>query len=245
MANTIKLGSLYLDDHPVEIGAEYVPGQSIKVGETVPGKESFWVVVNGMLIADRCILTNVSWNDLNANDLVFGKEVTIEGYRYKARLLKVGSEEGDPNEWDAALDTVGGEDNELWHWNTTLFWGQEQPASLSASLRVYRGFNSARHFYWLSFDYRDARLGFRPALVPLTTEQPAPALLGHPLKLWGGQNIVWGCLEDVTDYDIVLSNWFVLSDWSRTQSAETGFSSQLPNGYLVVNRNAISAVQKS
>lgn len=237
MANTIKLGSLYLDDHPVEIGAEYIPGQSIRVGETVPGKESLWVVVNGMLIANRCILTNVSWDDLNANDLVFGKEVVIEGYRYKARLLKVGSEEGDANEWDSALDTVGGEDNELWHWSTTLFWGQEQPAGLNASLRVYRGFNSARYFYWISSDYRDALLGFRPVLVPMSTEQPVPDLLGHPLKLWGGQNIVWGYLEDVTDYDIVLSRWH----GTVLDNPSCGWA--IVDGKLVVTREAIAGMQ--
>lgn len=87
MANIIKLGSLYLDGQPVEIGADYAPGQSIEVGKTIPGKEISWVVVNEMLIADRCILTNVSWNDLNACNLIFGKCIIIEGYHYQIRLL--------------------------------------------------------------------------------------------------------------------------------------------------------------
>lgn len=65
-----------------------------------------------MLIADRCILTNVTWDDLNFNGLVFGKHITIGVYHYKTRLLKVGPEEGIPNEWDAALDAVC-EDDEL------------------------------------------------------------------------------------------------------------------------------------
>lgn len=92
MANIIKLGSLYLDGQPVEIGADYAPGQSIEVGKTIPGKEISWVVVNEMLIADRCILTNVSWNDLNACNLIFGKCIIIEGYHYQIRLLQIGTD---------------------------------------------------------------------------------------------------------------------------------------------------------
>ena len=87
MANIIKLGSLYLDGQPVEIGADYAPGQSIEVGKTIPGKEISWVVVNEMLIADRCILTHVSWNDLNACNLIFGKCIIIEGYHYQILSL--------------------------------------------------------------------------------------------------------------------------------------------------------------
>lgn len=107
MANIIRLGSLYLNDCPAEIGLAYKPGKTISIGETAPGKEIHWVVVNDMLIADRCILTEVSWDDLNAQNLVFGKEVTISGFRFTARLIQVGAEEGAPNEWDSALDAVG------------------------------------------------------------------------------------------------------------------------------------------
>jgi len=30
-----------------------------------PSKEIGWVAVNGLLIADQCLLTNVSWDDLS------------------------------------------------------------------------------------------------------------------------------------------------------------------------------------
>ena len=56
MANIIKFGSLCLDGFPVNVGTEYKPGQAIKIGETAPGKEISWVVVNNLLIADRSIL---------------------------------------------------------------------------------------------------------------------------------------------------------------------------------------------
>lgn len=63
-----------------------------------------------LLICDRVLLVSVSWDDLNAQGLVSGKEITIDGARYKCRLLTGGSNYrgsdgysgGTPtnNEWD-------------------------------------------------------------------------------------------------------------------------------------------------
>ena len=44
-----------------------------------------------LLICDRVILVNVSWDDLNAQGYVTGKTVTIDGAKYKCRLLTGGS----------------------------------------------------------------------------------------------------------------------------------------------------------
>ena len=63
-----------------------------------------------LLICDRVILVNCSWNDLNGQGYVTGKTVTIDGAKYKCRLLTGGSNyrNGDTyaggtptnNEWD-------------------------------------------------------------------------------------------------------------------------------------------------
>ena len=63
-----------------------------------------------LLICDRVILVNVSWNDLNGQGYVTGKTITIDGTKYKCRLLTGGSNRrnndwyagGTPtnNEWD-------------------------------------------------------------------------------------------------------------------------------------------------
>ena len=126
MVQTLKLGSLYLDDKPVTSGTGYRPGQAISFGEATPDpdKAISWVPVNGLLIADRCLLTSISWSNLNAQDLVFGKEIKIQGFQFRSRLLKVGNSDRVPNEWDAALDIVSDNDN-LWHWKNISFWGQE------------------------------------------------------------------------------------------------------------------------
>ena len=63
-----------------------------------------------LLICDRVILVSVSWDDLNRQGYVTGKTITIDGTKYKCRLLTGGSNRrnndwyagGTPtnNEWD-------------------------------------------------------------------------------------------------------------------------------------------------
>ena len=63
-----------------------------------------------LLICDRVILVSVSWDDLNGQSYVTGKTITIDGTKYKCRLLTGGSNRrnndwyagGTPtnNEWD-------------------------------------------------------------------------------------------------------------------------------------------------
>ena len=63
-----------------------------------------------LLICDRVILVSVSWDDLNGQGYVTGKTITIDGTKYKCRLLTGGSNRrnndwyagGTPtnNEWD-------------------------------------------------------------------------------------------------------------------------------------------------
>lgn len=233
MANIIKLGSLFLDGRPVETGMQYVPSQTIEVGEMTPSKEIGWVAVNGLLIADQCLLTNVSWDDLDVQGLVFGKEVTVQGLRFKIRLLKVGSKEDVPNEWDAALDAVG-EDDTLWHWDHKFFWGQE-PVSGSVSHRAIRGYTSARHWGWSDSSYRNAILGFRPALEPLPTD---PSAIRHSQEalVIGRAGAVAGSLIDATAYDLVIQ------PNADGLIGEVSFAAKMQDGTLAVDRSGIISI---
>lgn len=233
MANIIKLGSLFLDGRPVETGMQYVPSQTIEVGEMTPSKEIGWVAVNGLLIADQCLLTNVSWDDLDVQGLVFGKEVTVQGLRFKIRLLKVGSKEDVPNEWDAALDAVG-EDDTLWHWDHKFFWGQE-PVSGSVSRRVRRGYFSARNFSWISSGRRYVYLGFRPALEPLPTD---PSAIRHSQEalVIGRAGAVAGSLIDATAYDLVIQ------PNADGLIGEVSFAAKMQDGTLAVDRSGIISI---
>lgn len=233
MANIIKLGSLFLDGRPVETGMQYVPSQTIEVGEMTPSKEIGWVAVNGLLIADQCLLTNVSWDDLDVQGLVFGKEVTVQGLRFKIRLLKVGSKEDVPNEWDAALDAVG-EDDTLWHWDHKFFWGQE-PVSGSVSPRALRGYDSARRWNWRVSSSRCARLGFRPALEPLPTD---PSAIRHSQEalVIGRAGAVAGSLIDATAYDLVIQ------PNADGLIGEVSFAAKMQDGTLAVDRSGIISI---
>lgn len=233
MANIIKLGSLFLDGRPVETGMQYVPSQTIEVGEMTPSKEIGWVAVNGLLIADQCLLTNVSWDDLDVQGLVFGKEVTVQGLRFKIRLLKVGSKEDVPNEWDAALDAVG-EDDTLWHWDHKFFWGQE-PVSGSVSYRAFRGYYSARYWDWNDSSHRYARLGFRPALEPLPTD---PSAIRHSQEalVIGRAGAVAGSLIDATAYDLVIQ------PNADGLIGEVSFAAKMQDGTLAVDRSGIISI---
>lgn len=233
MANIIKLGSLFLDGRPVETGMQYVPSQTIEVGEMTPSKEIGWVAVNGLLIADQCLLTNVSWDDLDVQGLVFGKEVTVQGLRFKIRLLKVGSKEDVPNEWDAALDAVG-EDDTLWHWDHKFFWGQE-PVSGSASYRAIRGYLSARLYNWTTSSDRYANFGFRPALEPLPTD---PSAIRHSQEalVIGRAGAVAGSLIDATAYDLVIQ------PNADGLIGEVSFAAKMQDGTLAVDRSGIISI---
>lgn len=233
MANIIKLGSLFLDGRPVETGMQYVPSQTIEVGEMTPSKEIGWVAVNGLLIADQCLLTNVSWDDLDVQGLVFGKEVTVQGLRFKIRLLKVGSKEDVPNEWDAALDAVG-EDDTLWHWDHKFFWGQE-PVSGSVSRRAVRGYYSARIWDDYSASFSNPSLGFRPALEPLPTD---PSAIRHSQEalVIGRAGAVAGSLIDATAYDLVIQ------PNADGLIGEVSFAAKMQDGTLAVDRSGIISI---
>ena len=156
-----------------------------------------------LLICDRVILVNVSWDDLNAQGYVTGKTITIDGARYKLRLLTGGSNYrnssdsyagGSPtnNEWDRFItreevisglpapvssdldSTINGTDlnsahNKFWNWYYVYSWCQEV-YSPNTSYRAYRGYNSARHYYYHSSGNRNSNLGFRPVLEVLNTD---------------------------------------------------------------------------
>lgn len=235
MVHTLKLGSLSLNNEPVTPETEYHSGQLISFGPTVPGKEISWVPVNGLLIADRCLLTNISWDDLDAQGLVYGKEIKVQGFKFTVRLLQVGNNENVPNEWDASLDTVG-EDDGLWHWKEKFFWGQESvDADKDGAYHAYRGYFSARLWDWFDSSYRSARLGFRPALEPLPTDA-SDLRRGQSVMVIGRDGCVVGELVDETQYD------FVIQPEANGIVGAASFVATMRDGMLAVDRTGILGV---
>lgn len=227
MANIIKLGSLHLDGVHTAPGSKYLTGQAIGFNN---GDDLQWVVVNGLLIADRPLLVDISWDDLNEQNLVFGKRISISGHQFLCRLLKVGTEKVVPNEWDAALDVVG-DDNDLWNWYNVFCWGQER---VKTSLRACRGYGSARFWDWGDSSDRTALLGFRPALVPLPSNN---LISGIEVCAIGGQSILRGKLLEATQYDAI-----ILPDSSSilADADHQNLYNKLPDGTVVLDRTSMA-----
>ena len=156
-----------------------------------------------LLICDRVILVSCSWNDLNEQGYITGKEVTIDGAKYKCRVLTGGSNYrnssdayagGTPtnNEWDrfitreevitglpapvssdldSTLNTTdeNSTHNALWHWAGVYSWCQETYSG-NSSFRAYRGYYSARYWYYYDATRQIAHVGFRPVLEVLNTD---------------------------------------------------------------------------
>ena len=201
----IKLGSIYANGHT------YIPrfrrdgNENISLGDTVPGKELQWIQYKGKLIGNRCACINVSWKQLDKIGYTFGWPVLIDGNCYLCRSLKVGAEEGEPNEWDDVLRFCGYEDS-LWHWRDIEFWGQEAPAD-SCEVRVVRGFYSATYFSAKRSTMLSTLIGFRPVLEPLPALDWSGISAGLRLIVYRKDgSIAEGTLNSLDDYDLWLSN---------------------------------------
>ena len=157
---------------------------------------------HSLFIADFAVTHEVSWDNLNAKGLIFGKNYTAGGVSYTLRAPSAGSgstgsgesKRGTPqsNEWDRILDK---NDGYIKNWSRMHSWGQDISRS-SWTTRVHRGSYSAR--YWTASRLENSRptLGFRPVLEILN-----PGTLGSDglkavtLDLGGGK--LGGSSEDI------------------------------------------------
>ncbi len=147
-----------------------------------------------LIVADYAVTHTISWGGLNDEGLIFGKNYASGGVDYTLRAPSVGSistgsgdsQRGVPqsNEWDTMLNKNSGY---IQNWNKMYSWGQDT-SSAAESFRAYRGYNSARFWYYTSSSFRNVYLGFRPVLEVLN-----PGTLGSDglkvvtLDLGGGK----------------------------------------------------------
>lgn len=171
-----NFGALWLNDDiqhvPVQLGKDgdipqYDNKSSIFIGAGSQTETIVWVKPDdiNLLIADRILLGNVSWVDLEKNGFVKGRETIIHGQRFRCRLLRVGLKNDEPNEWDSILDETC-DANFLWHCKRTAFWGIDTSDG-QKSRSVICGFPSTRCRYNLYAKDRQKNIGFRPVLEPM------------------------------------------------------------------------------
>ena len=128
---------------------------------------------HSLFVADYAVTHTISWGGLNDEGLIFGKNYASGGVDYTLRAPSVGSistgsgdsQRGVPqsNEWDTMLNKNSGY---IQNWNKMYSWGQDT-SSAAESFRAYRGYNSARFWYYTSSSFRNVYLGFRPVLEVL------------------------------------------------------------------------------
>ena len=227
----IVMGSICLAGVAQMPGFDCDGSADISFGDTVPGQELQWIKLkNGLLIADRCVCTNISWEQLDRMGFVFGALVRIDGKDYLCRSLKVGSRNDEPNEWDALLGKYG---EDLWNWKDAIFWGQEATSG-DAACRMARGYYTSRYFNYYAAPTRLPTLGFRPVLEPLTPDL-SETLIGQEVKIFGpGGESVCGHLLDYDDYDLILQ-----------PDAKTRFCwGKRLDGQFVVRKNAVIGIRE-
>src|SRR5471030_1976156 len=183
--NIKRFGNLYLNSIKQKCPTDLVNHENVYnyMGEKIEIKNSdksdenklYWIEINDnnkkLLICDRNILKWISWDELNNQNLVFGKVVIIDGQKYLLRLLKGGDKKNDDvdNEWNRYivngdeilglpssneydksdkikknnLDKLNGKNNGLWHWVDLCSLTQNIKNEKSC---IIRGFYSNTYF---------------------------------------------------------------------------------------------------
>lgn len=179
-----EFGRLYLDGIPCKIlinptvdgdVPHHDMGQRISLGDTVDGEGITWIKPSWMnlYVADRVLLSCVSWDELQKAGFFVGTQVIIDGMIYRCRLLQTGDDQNCSvaNEWDDILSMTT-TDNDIWHWRNMYFWGVDV-ADVDIDYRAIRGGLTAHG--WgreLSSKYSKA-IGFRPVLELLDPQPPS------------------------------------------------------------------------
>ena len=160
---------------------------------------------HSLFIADYAVAHSVSWHDLNAASLIFGKDYDSGNISYALRAPSVGSkhksasdadEHGNPenNEWDAILNKArqDWQDNTtgyIKNWNEMYSTGQDtaELPSTGTSHRMKRGYTSVRCLNHSNAGTALPYDGFRPILEVLHADTlGSDALKTVALDLNGG-----------------------------------------------------------
>ena len=149
---------------------------------------------HSLFVADFAVTHTISWENLNAAGLIFGKNYTADSVEYTMRVPSAGrsyrgsgdSVRGNPqsNEWDKILDKY---DGYIKNWSKIYSWGQDT-AHNYAQGRANRGYSSVRNWNFTNASDSGSHLGFRPILEVLNPDTLKPnGLKAVALDLGGGK----------------------------------------------------------
>ena len=157
---------------------------------------------HSLFVADYAVTHTVSWNDLNTEGLIFGKNYAAGGVGYTLRAPSAGNHvEGTSpnryiapinNEWDTILQKSSGY---IDNWRGV--YSVCQDLYVSGSSVVYRGYNSTRQWMFMNRNYNpNGTHGFRPVLEVLNPDTlGADGLKVVTIALGGGK--LGGSAEDI------------------------------------------------
>lgn len=156
----VTVGTLYMDGQPVKVPQnpvwngdilDYIPGARLEMREALadPAYQVKAILVGGVLIADRVLLKNISWNDIQG-------ALATPARRVKIKSMRLPSSE----EWDRMIDATLGV-NSIVHWKGTFSWCLNECAD-NHDRRVTRGRYAGRHADAYKSESRMVSVGFRP-----------------------------------------------------------------------------------
>lgn len=178
--DVFHFGLLNVAGHAQKVPAqnEYIPRYDEKSAisfESACNDEPItWIKPNGLsiLVTDRVLLSNVSLDDLDKNHFVRGKTVTMNGQKFRCRVLRYDYEDESSDEW-ANILSITGKDDSLWHWNKMYFL--EADKSLDDIIYgAVRGCISPTFWTDYNFSRREMDVGFRPVLEPMGSSKALP-----------------------------------------------------------------------
>ena len=175
----ITVGTLYMDGKPVRVSKDptkdgtvpdYIPGASLEMREALddPDYQVQAIKAGDVLIADRVLLKNISWND--TQDALRPEQTETQDTQ---KALNPGKMRLPTCEEYDLLVTAVKEDNSIMHWEKISSWCQDVDQD-RASYRAIRGYHSARVWDNYYATNRSAVAGFRPVIEILNPKPLVP-----------------------------------------------------------------------
>lgn len=209
MAKIIRLGSLYFNSKAQKPGASYnEENGSIAIRSTAKDKQISWLPLDRMLVAQKCVCTNASWNQLDENGLIKGNITKIDGRDYLCRSLVTEPNAVFRSEWDRFVDKYEGSSIDI-QWKIYTI-GQEISKDRGIpglmDMCFVRGCLSSRYDSLVGTSIQHHGAGFRPVLEPVlpATGDLSPFIEKDITLLGPKMERIMGTLVGFSDYDIEL-----------------------------------------
>ena len=195
-----------MENYTIEKFGRITPeGPNCGLGDTRPGHEIEWVHINGIYVAKRNLRSSISWDELNAEGLIFGKRITIDRRPFLCRVPSIGlGEETGANEWSRLVDATSA-DAGFWAWTGCWSWAQESMAPKGHGMTEHKGcfgYMSAKMWGWQPPNRKSNIIGWRPILEPIVELEPD--MIGKLVQVGFNAIEIHGYLAEFTDYDLVL-----------------------------------------